>query len=376
MNSPAIRLVNLLICLALLFSIGCTASPTTPAVIPVAPQPVPSAHTRKLQTPPYEGGAAIIFVLDQTDDNTYIEAVHEIIRVFGENDASLDVALKPPDRNFGLNESTRELTYFSDAGILDTSVDGHYINWLKPQTSSGSNEYTTFTAGLVLIRDQIKYIFGSAVFSCLLPTEAINETNYRALQDSGFKVITYDDTNVLKPSTKPVDWSGQVDASGLYRLPIVGKPDLSQKFDNSTVLFNAIKKSIDSLGVAVVELPVASALGTNGKPDPARLLQLSALVKSSQGLGEVTTLNDWYEYMMGCPMDSPGLKRPLPPYHGGPVIIFRLDDVAKGYREEVVQEIIKVFQRNGVPVDCGVVSNVDGTDSYKIPGQVNSWLLF
>ncbi|MFA5065404.1 MAG: hypothetical protein WC566_08060, partial [Dehalococcoidia bacterium] len=135
MNSLAARLVNLFLCLALLFSIGCTASPATPDVIPAASQPIPAAHTRKLQTPPYEGGSAVIFVLDQIDDDKYIEAVHEIIRIFAENDASLDVAVKPPDKKFGLNESARELTYFSDAGIIDTSVDGHYVSWMKPPTS-------------------------------------------------------------------------------------------------------------------------------------------------------------------------------------------------------------------------------------------------
>ncbi|MFA5400737.1 MAG: DUF2334 domain-containing protein [Dehalococcoidia bacterium] len=367
MNSPAARLINLFLCLALLFSIGCIASPATPDVIPAGSQSIPAAHTRKLQTPPYEGGSAVIFVLDQIDDDKYIEAVPEIIRVFAENDASIDVAVKPPATNFGLNESTRELTYFSDAGILDTSVDGHYISWLKPQTSLTGGEYAAFSANLVLTRDQIKYIFGSAVYSCLLPTAAINEANYRALQDSGFKVIAYSGSGDLKPSIKPVNWSGQVDTGGLYRLPIVGEADLAQAFDNTTALYNAAKRSINDLGVAVIELPVTSVLDTNNKPMTAKLLQLSSLVKSCQGLGDVTTLDNWYEYITGCPMDAAGIKRPLPPYHGGPIIIFRLDDVARGYREEVVHEIIKVFERNGVPLDCGVVSNVDGTESYEIP---------
>ncbi len=366
MNSPAARLINTLLCLVLLLSIGCTATPPTSNVVPTTSQSVPAAHERKLQTPPYEGGSAIIFVLDQMDDK-YINAVQEIIRVFAENRASLDVAIKPPDRNFGLNDSTHELTYFSDAGIIDTSVDGHYVDWLKSGTSLTGGEFTAFAANLALIRDQVKYIFGSAVYSCWLPTEAINEANYRALQESGFKVIVYNDASALKPSIKPVNWSGQLDSGGLYRLSTLGEVDLSQAFDNTTSLYKTIKQNIKEIGVAVIELPVTAVLDTNGKPDPAKLLQLSALVNSCGGLGDVTTLSDWYGYMTGCPMDSPGLKRPLPPYHGGPIIIFRLDDVAKGYREEVVQEIIKVFQRNGVPLDCGVVSNVDGTESYEIP---------
>ena len=367
MNSLAMRLTNLFLCLALLLSIGCAAAPATPDVIPAISQSTPAAHTRKLQTPPYEGGGAVIFVLDQVNDDKLIDAVDQIIRVFAENDVSLDIAVKPPAKSYGLNENIQELTYFSDAGIIDASIDGHSVTWLDAQVSPTGDEYKVFTAGLVLIRDQLKYIFGSPVYTCLLPATAINEANYKALQDSGFKVISYSGSDVLKPSTKPVNWSGQIDAGGLYRLPVVGKVDLSQKSDTSTLLYDAVKQNINSYGVAVIELPVTSVLDVNNKTDPAKLLQLSDLVKSYRELGDITTLENWYQYVTGCPPDTIGVKRPLPPYNGGPVIIFRLDDVAKGYREEVAQEIIKLFQRNGVPLDCGVVSNVDGTESYEMP---------
>jgi len=367
MNSLAIRLVNLLLCLVLLFSIGCTTPPAKPDVIPVISQPTPSAHLRKMQTLPYDGGNAVIFILDQIDDDVPTNAVSQIIRVFAENDAPLNVAVKPSNQDYGQNANIRELTYFSDAGLIDTSVDGYSITWLNSQTSPDGPGYKTLTASLVKTRDQLKYIFGSPVFTCLLPTAAINEVNYGALQDSGFKVISYFDTDALRPSIKPVTWSGQVDAGGLYRLPIIGKIDFSQKSDASTQMYNAVKQSINSLGVAAIELPVTSVLDVNNKPDPAKLLQLSSLIKSYHELGSITTFENWYQYITGCPPDSVGIKRPLPPYNGGPVIIFRLDDVAKGYREEVAQEIIKVFQRNGVPLDCGVVSNVDNTESYEMP---------
>jgi len=289
------------------------------------------------------------------------------MRIFAENDAPLDVAVKPPDQENDLYANTRELTYFSDAGIIDTSVDGHSINWMNLQTSLTGSEYKIFTAGLVKTRDQLKYIFGSPIIACVLPPQAINEANYAALQDSGFKVICYDATDFLQPSIKPLTWSGQLDAGGLYRMPIIGKLNFSQDSDTSTKLYDAAKLSIKNLGVAVIEISTTSILGANNKPDPAKLLQLSNLIKSYHQLGAITTLEDWYQYITGCPPDSVGIKRPLPPYNGGPVIIFRLDDVSKGNREEVVQEIIKLFQRNGVPLDCGVVSNANGTESYEIP---------
>jgi len=367
MNSPAIQLINCLLCLVLLCSIGCSAAPAPPDVTPATSQPIPSPHTRKLQTPPYEGGNAVVFILDQIDDAGSGDAVSQIIRMFAENDAPLNVAIKPPDQENDLNANTRELTYFSDAGIIDTSVDGHSINWLNLQASTTSPEYKMFVAGLVKTRDQLKYIFGSPIIACVLPSEAINEANYAALQESGFKVIGYDVTDALSPSIKPLTWSGQLDAGGLYRLPIIGKLNFSQDSDTSTKLYDAAKLSINNLGVAVIEISTTSILGANNKPDPTKLLQLSNLIKSYHQLGAITTLEDWYQYITGCPPDSAGIKRPLPPYNGGPVIIFRLDDVSKGNREEVVQEIIKLFQRNGVPLDCGVVSNANGTESYEIP---------
>ena len=367
MNSLPVRLINIVICLALLFSIGCTSSPAKPDVIPATSQSLTSEHSRKLQTLPYEGGNAVIFLLYQTDDSQLEGAVSQIIRVFAENDAPLDVAVKPPGQDYTGNANITELTYFSDAGIIDTSVNGNSINWMSSQTLSNSPAYKLFTAGLVKTRDQLKYIFGSPVYACVLPTAAINEVTYSALQDSGFKVISYENVDALHPSIKPVTWTGNVDAGGLYRLPIVGKVDLSQKSGTSAILFDAAKQSINNLGVAVVEVPVTSVLDENNKPDTAKLLQLSNLIKSYSKLGAITTLENWYRYITGCPTDSAGIKRPLPPYNGGPVIIFRLDDVSKGNREEVVQEIIKLFQRNGVPLDCGVVSNANGTESYEIP---------
>jgi len=366
MNSLPIKLVNLVLCLILLLSIACITPPTSNDVGPATSQPASSPHTRKIQTPPYDGGPAIIFILDQVDDSELRDAVVQIFRVFGRNDAPLSIALKPSQANDS-DTHIQELTYYTDAGIIDISINGHNIPWLKSQTSPTGAEYKMFVTGLEKTRDRIQYVFGSPVFASSLPPAAVNEVNYSALQDSGFKVICYDDPGALTSSIKPVTWSGELDAGGLYRLPIVGKVDFSQTPDASAKLLEAVKQSIASIGVAAVEVPVTSVLDVNNKVDPAKLSQLSNLVKSCSELGVIITLESWSVCISKYNPDSAGIKRPLPPYKGGPVIIFRLDDVARGYREEVVQEIIKLFQRNGVPLDCGVVSNVDGTESYEMP---------
>jgi hypothetical protein len=320
-----------------------------------------------MATPSYAGGGAVIFVLDQISYGSSQDAINKVIGVFAENDAPLNVALRAPIDAIKSNAIAKELTYFSDAGIIDTSIDGYSIDWLKSQAANESTEYKTLTASLIKTRDQVKYVFGSPAFACILPSMALNEPNYRALQESGFKVACSKDSYALHPSTKPVSWSGEISANGLYRLPIVGTIAFGPGTESSNILISDIKKSLNGLGVAVVELQLTSVLDSNNKADSIKLAQLKSLITSCSQFGDITTLENWYFYITGCPPDATGIKRPLPPYKGGPVIIFRLDDISKGNREEVVQEIIKLFQRNGVPLDCGVVSNVNGTDSYEIP---------
>ncbi len=290
----------------------------------------------------------------------------KVITLFAENDATLNVALRPPIDGNTPDTSAKELTYFSDAGIVDPSIDGYSIDWLKLQASTASPEYPMLTNSLIKTRDQVKYVFGSPAFACILPSGAFNEPNYHALQESGFKVVCTTDSYTLHPSIKPVSWSGEVSADGLYRLPIAGTIVFSPVPEPFSGLMSDVKKSINELGIAAIEIQLTSILDGN-KVDSTKLAQLKNLIKSCSQLGDITTLENWYYYITGCPPDATGVKRPLPPYNGGPVIIFRLDDISKGNHEEVVQEIIKLFQRNGVPLDCGVVSNVNGTDSYEIP---------
>lgn len=61
----------------------------------------------------------------------------------------------------------------------------------------------------------------------------------------------------------------------------------------------------------------------------------------------------------------PGLKQPRNP---GPRIIFRLDDVEKGVREQQVFDLLALFQRRDVPVDLGIVPHAGGNVTYDIPG--------
>jgi hypothetical protein len=366
-NFNILKFLNLFLCLAIIFALGCSAAPATPVVNPAISQPAGSPHVRKLMTPSFSGGGAVIFVLDGINNSNLKDPVDQVIRIFGENNAPLDIAVKPPEKGGEYNTVTGQLAYYSDAGIIDVSTDGNTIGWWKFSSPPSGIEYDRLVAGLVNTRNQVRQTFGTFPYTCLLPPGAINEANYRALQDSGFKVLCSLNTDSLKPSVMPVSWSGNIEAGGLYRLPIIGTVSPEVGTAQTPKLLAEARTSIDALGVAVIQIDISSLIDSGGKIDTAVVTQLNEIVKACQELGDVTTLESWYGYISECPLDATGIKRPLPPYVAGPIIIFRLDDVSKGYREEVVQEIIKLFQRNGVPIDCGVVSNANGTDSYQIP---------
>ncbi len=352
------KFVALFVCLSVLISSGCTQTPSTTDTTIPATTPAPSAHVRSLQTPPYGGGEAIIFILDQDTDTGFGDTADQIIRVFGENSAPLNVALTPSIVNNN-SDVSRLLSYF-DAGIIDISIYGYPIPWLPQSASISSAAYSELKSTLIRSREQFKFDFGEAPAACVFPSASLTEVNYSLLQQSGFKVLCSPASANFLPSKLPVNWSGQTDPDGLYRLPIVG----SFEFDSD--LLDPIAKSVEGLGIAVIEIQPAALTGKDGKSDAAKLAQLANLIKSSQKLGQITTLENWYSYNALATASSVK-QRPLPPYDGGFVIIFRMDDVAKGLDEEVVKEIIKVFQNNGIPVDCGIFSNGVATDLYDIP---------
>ena len=359
MHGAKALLLNLVLCFSLLLSINCAAAPVKTDIIPAAGQPIQPPHIRKLMTPQYAGGGGVIFVLDQINEGLPGDALDKVVAVFGQYNAPLNVALTPSQLDTGKGYADQLLSY-SDAGIIDISIDGYPMPWLPPQATSSNPVYTDLQSVLSKSRDLCKYYFGEAPVTCLIPPSAFNEANYSPLKQAGFKVLCAASSSYPGPSTQPGSWSAKIDPDGFYRLPVVE----AVEFDSA--LLDSARQSVRSLGIAVIKFQPATLLGQDGKTDTTRLLQLTNLIKSCQELGQITTLESWYKYS-ALALASSGRERPLPPYSGGPVIIFRLDDVAKGYHEDVVQEIIGMFQKNGVPVDCGVVSNANGIDSYDIP---------
>jgi hypothetical protein len=324
-----------------------------------------------MATVAYTGNqAAIIFTLTDID-NRFAGETDSIIRTFAENGVPLDVAIRADaDTNYpGLAESLRE---YADAGIIDVSLDGRDVNWLDIDMLNPQGSVAGLSAHLATARRHLAGYFGFNLAACVFPYEWLNEYNYGALEGAGFRIISTRGVPGFAFSRQPVDWSGGIDASALYRLPIVGNVNYQVSAASNdfagiqTKLLAAADESILARGVAVIELQPYVFSGDNNKTDAIKIRQLGELVKSVKSLGEVVTFDGWSRYVSRYAITQP-VKRNLPPFAGGTAVIFRLDDVAKDWYEDVDMAIIKIFQDNGVPLDCGVISNAGGTDSFDIP---------
>jgi peptidoglycan/xylan/chitin deacetylase (PgdA/CDA1 family) len=71
--------------------------------------------------------------------------------------------------------------------------------------------------------------------------------------------------------------------------------------------------------------------------------------------------------VIGCGGASKGLELETPSYHVGSRIIFRMDDAEKGVREQVVEQIVRVFEKNNVPVDVGIIPYSGEQPKYRMP---------
>jgi hypothetical protein len=334
------------------------------------------AHIKALETPAYTGNrGAVIFCLNHLEDKSLNNVMDRIIRVFAEYELPVDVAITVP-RNDKEQENLSFLIPYSDAGIIDVNLDGSEISWLDADAPNGENAYATLKSLLIRDFNFLKNYFGSTPSTCFFPYEQFNEHNYGLLQETGFSIISAREAGNFTASRQPVDWSGQVDKKGLYRLPVIvevsyqGKNPLLETTtatpDENKKILNSIDMSVKGFGLAVVSIQPGSFAGADGKADTAKIQQLANLIKQSSSYGEIVTYNGWLRYAASY-IGVQHKPRVMPEYSGGPTVIFRLDDVSKGWYEEADKALIEVFKSNGVPLDCGVISNASGTNSYELP---------
>ncbi len=328
-----------------------------------------TVHVRKMQTPVYTGNrAAVIFTLNHVEDSRLMEALDSILRLFAENNVPLDVAVSP-DALAKQSELLVFLRDYTDAGIIDISMSGADVNWVDFDSPNVQNVITDLEAQLYLGRARLSAYFGTQVGACVFPYDALNEHNYKCLEGAGFKILCTRNPEGFSSSRQPVNWKGAIDPYGLSRFPVIGLVNYRGVSDPGKVdaqIIEAVKKSDDGLGIAVIEIDPAYFLGDNGKANASSLQQLGNLIKSVKPLGDVITFDGWTRYAPDYSTVMSG-KRVMPAYNGGTAIIFRLDDVCKGWYEDTDRAIIEVFKNNGVPLDCGVISNAGGTASYDMP---------
>jgi len=356
---------------------GCAGTPASDSQGTDATSNIP-VHTRVMETRTYSGNqGAIVFSVNHQGEEDLKNVTDRIIRIFAERETPVDVSVSVP-RNIQSKERLNFLVPYSDAGLIDVSLDGSEVSWLDVDTPDRENAYTALKTQVIRETSYINRVFGYAPAACIFPYEQFNEYNYRILRDTAFQIVSSKEAGDFIASRQPVTWAGQVDNKGLYRLPVVvevsypGANPLAEATtatvpDENKKILSSISDGLKRFGLAVVSIQPRSLLNADGKIDNVKIQQLSELIDQSNTFAEIVTFNGWLRYAanyIGIVQSKP---RVLPAYSGGPTVIFRLDDVSKGWHEDVDKALIEIFKDNGVPLDCGVISSVSGTNSYELP---------
>jgi len=93
------------------------------------------------------------------------------------------------------------------------------------------------------------------------------------------------------------------------------------------------------------------------------LLIIAAVFSGFYALFEVVPSRH-IEIRAGALSLLPALDQPREP---GPRIIFRLDDVERGVREQQVFDLLDLFQRRGVPLVLGIIPYANGRPTHALP---------
>ncbi len=382
----ALRSLQLLSFISVIFLVSCSTTPSA-AVIETTPQ-TPDTQTmqisnqeiqidRKIDTPLFPGGPAIIFRMDDAAKGWNEKTVEKIIRLFGKYNVPLDVGIIP-HANGKDSYEIPFLKRYLNAGIINLSIHGNQHIDKEFDTSQSGTTYEALKADLIKAREQLKQYYGVAPISFTVPYDYFNESGYNAVRDAGFKIFSTQKSVEFSPSIYPVDYSGKKDDNGMVRLCTVS--DVAkwnadkQQWENILSISpgNDLSQSIDwglkNLDVAVIGVHPEAFLDDNNNPDPAKLGQLEDIIKAARKLATITTFKQWYQFAYVLVIGPPHMRqKETPPYHGGHAIIFRMDDAQKGFLEDTVEQIIKIFQKLNVPLDVGVMPRATNIRSYYLP---------
>ncbi|MFC1846143.1 DUF2334 domain-containing protein [Chloroflexota bacterium] len=332
---------------------------------------------RKVDTALYPGGPAIIFRLDDASKGWNEEIVEQVIRLFGKHNVPLDVGVIPhADGNDSFEVSF--LRRYLDAGIIDLSIHANQHIDKEFDTSQSGTNYENLKAALIEARDQIQQYFNVTPVAFTVPYDFFNEEGYKAVQDAGFKIFSTQKAVEFSPSIFAVDYSDQRDENGMSRLCTVSdvarwNADKEQWEDILSIspgseLSQAIDWGLKNLEVAVIGIHPDAFLDMDNNPDTVKLGQLEDIIVASKKLAFITTFKQWYQFTYEVVTGPEHVRgKETPPYHGGPAVIFRMDDGDKGYLEDTVEQMIQIFQKYGRPLDVGVMPHAGNRRSYHMP---------
>lgn len=357
---------------------GCQFIQTQPVSQPapvIQQKPVHAVQfKRTTSTAPNTGAPSVIFRVDDVAKGQYEDITERIIRIFAKNNAPLDIGVIP----HASGQDSFDIPYlrtYLDAGAIDITMHGYR----HTEAEFNSTDYETLKNNLIQARSQYEQYFGFAPVAFTTPYDFFSEDGYRAIQDAGFKIFSTQKAADPFPSIQPVDVNGIEDFNkGMSRLCTVTDVAMwdaaSKQWGDiySTELTNEFFGSIDwglkNLGVAVVGIHPQAFLRADGSVDNDKLNKLDAIVKAVRQRNSISTFEAWYKFASSAFLGPAYIRTgKTPDIDGKPGIIFRLDDVERGVYEDTVEEIIKVFQRNKVPLDVGIMPFASGHISYNIP---------
>jgi hypothetical protein len=328
-----------------------------------------------VKLPLYSGARpAIIFVVDHTGKGINENVTEGIIRLFAENKDTLSLAVLPFKGAEDIY-AIKSLRYYVDAGIIDVNVNYDRICLVDYDAPCPGVSYDLLETKLTALDEGfLKYYGGEARF-CVVGNGLFCEDTYNALEATGFKIVTASMQEDKLPSVQFTDFSGKPDVNGLVRLPFAGNVCARDKGSGSwgsvydtqpdNELLSSVLSSLDKRRVAVIEISPEAFLTADNNVDNDKLDKLGELVQYSKSLGDIVTYSSWFDYMQEY-VYVPTFQRTkeTPAYDGGPAIIFRMDDGAKGWYEDTIKEIVQLFIDNDIPLEVGIIPYLDGKPSF------------
>jgi peptidoglycan/xylan/chitin deacetylase (PgdA/CDA1 family) len=264
-----------------------------------------AARRLKLDNP-FTVSPSVIYRLDDAEKGAYVEILEEIIKVFEQNGVPLDVGVIP----YAKGRSTYDMPYlkkYLEAGVIGLTVHAfEHIEWEFDTAHSGKG-YEHLRSSLVMAREQIKEYYGVVPAAFSVPYDFFSKEGFRAIQDAGFKIFTTQKAVENHPSFIPVDYYGNKDKNGMYRLCTVGdvarwdneKKQWGEILPPGGELKYSIMWGLDHLGVAVINVHPQSFLDKDNKIVPEKLTKLDAIIKWSRQFGKIITFNEWYKQAAG-----------------------------------------------------------------------------